>query len=223
MKLNDISKDVISNFSTEKIYEYAYSWASRYDEELKNLLEDKEYSCKVLGIERSPGIKKRRKDISKWSELKDNVEYMYDNVFLEKHQTYPYQVINNSQDIAKILKLYIEQYYNPDDDKETWFNRIKDLSEKIGYAREVKEFKNNPGKYSAHVGDVSTVIRVALTGRTNTPDLYEIMKVLGKNSILKRFVKALDEIKLDENSVKKNPDIDLSKEQKKQNDDMERE
>ena len=68
-----------------------------------------------------------------------------------------------------------------------WFDKLKDLAEEFGYAREVKEFKANPDKYEAHVGDVSTLIRIAVTGRTNTPDLYEIMKVLGKDRVIERL------------------------------------
>ena len=90
-----------------------------------------------------------------------------------------------------ILKLYIEKYYNEKDDKQTWFDRIKELAGELGYAKEVKEYKANPDAYKAHVGDVSTVIRVALTGRTNTPDMYEIMQVLGKESVIKRLESAI--------------------------------
>ena len=110
------------------------------------------------------------------------------NLYVE--QDYPYQVINEKEDINKILDLYIEKYYVPEDDKQTWFNKIKELAVEMGYAGEVKEYKANPDKYKAHVGDVSTVLRVALTGRTNTPDMYESMGVLGKTSIAKRFEKA---------------------------------
>ena len=74
------------------------------------------------------------------------------------------------------------------------FDKIKELAGEMGYAKEVKEFKENPDKYKAHVGDVSTVLRVALTGRTNTPDMYEIMQVLGKESIIKRFEKAKEQL-----------------------------
>ena len=90
------------------------------------------------------------------------------------------------------LKLYIEEYFDENDDKQAWFDKIKELAGKLGYAKEVKEFKENPDKYKAHVGDVSTVLRVALTARTNTPDMYEIMKVLGKDVIEKRFKKAIE-------------------------------
>ena len=77
--------------------------------------------------------------------------------------------------------------YDYNDDKQVWFDKIKDVAEKLGYAREVKEYKANPENWPGHVGDVSTVIRVVLTGRRNTPDMYEIMQVLGKDEIEKRF------------------------------------
>ena len=188
VKLQDVSKIVISKMTAEEVYEKALDWANRHDEELSKMLEDKEYSLKVLGIER--GNTKPRKDIAKWSDVKENINYMYDDKFLNEEQEYPYQVINDQNDINKILDLYIEKYYNPEDDKQTWFNKIKELAGEMGYAEEVKEFKANPGMHKAHVGDVSTVLRIALTGRTNTPDMYEIMAVLGKTSMQKRFEKA---------------------------------
>ena len=114
---------------------------------------------------------------------------MYNELFDKNQDEYPFQVINDKETIKKILKLYVEKYYNENDDKQTWFDKIKELSGEMGYAKEVKEFKANPGMYAAHVGDVSTVLRVALTKRTNTPDLYEIMQVLGKDEIVRRFSK----------------------------------
>ena len=190
VKLGDVSKIVISRYSAEEVYDKSLRWAKKHDDELAKMLENKEYSLKVLGIER--GNAKPRKDIAKWSDVKENIIYMYDEKFFENPIEYPYQVISDKNDIKKILKLYIEKYYNENDDKQTWFDKIKELSGEMGYAKEVKEFKANPGMYKAHVGDVSTVIRVALTGRTNTPDMYEIMKVLRKNSVIKRIEKAIE-------------------------------
>ena len=156
----------------------------------KRILEnDKEYALKVFGIER--GNKKPRKDIAKWLDVRENISYMYDEMFDSQKQTYDYQVINDKEEINKILNLYINEYYGENDDKQTWFDKIKELSGRLGYAKEVKEFKENPDKYKAHVGDVSTVLRVALTARTNTPDMYEIMKILGKDRIKARFEKAI--------------------------------
>ena len=192
VKLYDVGKLAISRMTTEEVYEKSYKWAKKHDEELVKMLDDKEYSLKVFGIER--GNKKPRKDIAKWSDVKENIEYMYDEKFMNKNQEYPYQVIQDKEEIKKILNLYLEKYYDEKDDKQAWFDKIKELSGEMGYAKEVKEFKENPGKYKAHVGDVSTVLRVALTGRTNTPDMYEIMQILGKESIQKRFEKAIKEL-----------------------------
>lgn len=187
VKLLDVSKNVISKFTAEKIYNEALRWAQRYDKELEKMFtENKEYAIRILNIER--GGNKPRKDISKWSEIKYSIEYMYDDIF-EKNTKYEFQKITGKEEIESILKRYIKNHFNIDDDKQTWFNKMKDLAEEEGYAREVKEYKAEPEKYKGHVGDISTVIRVALTGRCNTPDLYEIMQILGKNSILKRIDK----------------------------------
>ena len=185
IKLLDVSKTIISKYTAEKVYEESLKWAEEYDKELADILADKEYALKVFGIER--GNQKPRKDIAKWSDVKENISYMYDTEIKE----YPYQVINEKEDIEKILKAY---KFNPADDKQAWFDNIKKLAGDLGYAAEVKEFKANPGMYKAHVGDVSTVLRVALTGRTNTPDMYEIMQVLGEEKVQKRFEEAISKL-----------------------------
>ena len=186
VKLLDVSKTIISKYSAEKVYEEALKWANEYDEGLVKLLDNKEYALKVFGIER--GNKKPRKDIAKWSDVKEAISYMYDAEISE----YPYQVINEKEDIEKILKTY---KFNPADDKQAWFDGIKKLAGDLGYAAEVKAFKENPGAFKAHVGDVSTVLRVALTGRTNTPDMYEIMQVLGAEKVNARFEQAISKLK----------------------------
>lgn len=189
VKLLDVGKTVISRMTAEKVYEETFHWAQKHDQELVEMLKDREYALKVFGIER--GNKKPRKDISKWSEVKENIDYMYDEKFYRKVQEYPYQIIKDKEEIKKILTLYLEKYYNDVNDKQTWFDNIKELAGEMGYAKEVKEFKENPDQYKAHVGDVSTVLRVALTARTNTPDMYEIMQILGKERIAKRFEKSM--------------------------------
>ena len=113
---------------------------------------------------------------------------MYNDVF-DKNTNYEFQKISDMNEIKTILKKYVEKYFDINYDKQTWFDKIKDLSEEMGYAREVKQYKQEPDKYKGHVGDISTVIRVALTGRCNTPDLYEIMQILGKETIITRINK----------------------------------
>lgn len=188
VKLLDISKNLISVMNKDEVYNNTISWAKIYDKELAKILEsNSEYAKSIFNIERE--TQKPRKDIAKWSDVKENVEYMYEELFNAKE--YIFQKINEKDDITKILNLYIEKYYDENDDKNTWFNKIKDLSEEIGYAREVKEFKKNPDAYKGHVGDISTVLRVALTARQNTPDMYEIMKLLGKETIKQRFERCI--------------------------------
>ncbi len=185
VKLLDVSKNVISKFTAEKVYDETLRWAKQYDTELMKLLEEnKEYSIRVLNIER--GNVKPRKDIAKWSEVKNSIEYMYDEIF-KNNKEYEFQKITDKEEIKNILSKYIEKHFDINDDKQTWFNKMKDLAEEMGYAREVKEYKQEPDKYKGHVGDISTVIRVALTGRCNTPDLYEIMQILGKERIYSRM------------------------------------
>ena len=184
VKMLDVSKNVISRYTAEEVYDASLVWAKEYDEELTAMLADKEYALKVLGIER--GNQKPRKDIAKWSDVKNTIYYMYSNKF-DKNGEFEYQKITDKDEIDNIVKTYFEKYYNPADDKQAWFDKMKDLAEEMGYCREVKEYKANPENYKGHVGDISTLIRIAVTGRTNTPDLYEIMQVLGKDRVIERL------------------------------------
>ena len=184
VKMLDVSKNVISRYTAEEVYDASLVWAKEYDEELTAMLADKEYALKVLGIER--GNQKPRKDIAKWSDVKNTIYYMYSDKF-DKNGEFEYQKITDKDEIDNIVKTYFEKYYNPADDKQAWFDKMKDLAEEMGYCREVKEYKANPDAYKGHVGDISTVIRVKLTGRCNTPDLYEIMQVLGLDEIKNRI------------------------------------
>lgn len=186
VKLLDVAKGVISKFTAQEVYDFSYAWAERFDPELKEMLDNKEYSLKVLGIER--GNVKPRKDIAKWSDVKDIIYYMYPEKFA-KNTEFEYQKITDPEEIKTIVSEYVNNYFDINDDKQTWFSRMKDLSEKLGYAREVKEYKAEPEKYKGHVGDISTVIRVTLTGRANTPDLYEIIQVLGEEEVKSRLSK----------------------------------
>ena len=112
---------------------------------------------------------------------------MYDELFDKEEKNYEFSNITDKDEILKIMKTYIEKYYDEADEQQTWFEKIKDLSKELGYAREVKEYKANPDNYKGHVGDISMVIRVALTTKAMTPNLYDIMKLFGRDRILKRI------------------------------------
>ena len=184
-KLYNISKNYISYLKATEVYDRTLAWASEYDKEFAELLiKYKDYSINLFNIEREQ--KKPRKDYSCFSMIKSQIWYMYDELYTDIKE-YEFGTINNKEEIDNILKLYMDKYFDINDDKDTWFNKMKDLAEELGYAREVKDYKNNPDDYKGHVGDISMVLRVALTSRSMTPDLYEIMKLLGYDRIKKRY------------------------------------
>lgn len=185
-KLGDVSKNVISVMKAETVFEKALAWAKDYDPQLYALLSrDKVRSTAILDIDR--GGKKPRKDIAKWDEVKDYVSYFFDELFTVSMAELP---DNITPDLAKdVLDAYTAAF-NPADDKQQWFDRIKDLCAPLGCTPNVKEYKQNPDAFKGHVGDVSTVIRVALTGRRNTPDLYAITAILGEDTVRARLQKA---------------------------------
>lgn len=184
VKLNDICKNKIGSYTAQRVYDLATEWAKTYDDELYNLLTaNPKYSVTMFGFDRNPD--KPRKDIGKWSEVRQAFSFMFDELFDGK-----YDEIDgvSKDDIASILDAY-PQMYDENADSSAWFDTLKDLSEKLGFAREVKEYKKNPDAYKGHVGSVSNVLRVAVTGRTKSPDLYSIMKALGKDRVIERIKK----------------------------------
>ncbi len=186
VKLNDVSKNVISVMPAETVLEKTLAWAKEYNLEFYQLLSaDTEKAKAILQIDR--GNKKPRKDIAKWSDVPAYAAYFYNELYTADY-TLPANIA--PADAAAILKAYRE-VYNPADDKDAWFQRMKDLCEPLGFTPNVKEYKANPEAYKGHVGDVSTVIRVAATSRTNTPDLYYILQILGKEEVLHRLDQAI--------------------------------
>lgn len=186
-KLNNISKNIISKMDRETLFKNAYAWSKKYSEELKNMIEkDPEYFKQIINIEREQ--KKPRKDYETYGSIPNEIWYMYDELF-EKNQTYDFQKIVDKSEIAKILKTYMDKYYQETDDKDTWFQKIKELTTELGYCADMKLYRENPDGYKGSVADISTVIRVASTTRSMTPDLYEILRLLGKERIEKRFQK----------------------------------
>ena len=187
VKLTDVSKNIISTMKKEEAVSLSYEWAKKYNEKLAKLYEkDMDYITEVLNIDREN--KKPRKDIAKWSDIESYVSYMYDELF-----TPCYELCGNAdKELAKgVLSRYID-IVNVNDTKDEWFDRMKSMCGDLGCTANVKEYKQNPEAYKGHVGDISTVIRVALTGRTNTPDLYSITALLGQERVKARLQKALD-------------------------------
>ncbi len=190
IKLNDVSKNVISVMTAEQVYDNVCEWAKVYDEEFYNIFTaDPEFSKAVVNIDRENP--KPRKDIAKWNEVKDYVSYLYNALYAPDY-TMPENIAK--EDAVAILAKYAETF-SLADDKDTWFAKIKEMCEPLGFTPNVKEFKKNPEAFKGHVGDISTVIRIALTSRKNTPDLYSIMQLLGEDEIKARLAKAIDSLK----------------------------
>lgn len=182
IKLNDISKNVISVMNADTVYSYIAEWAQKYDSDFYEVFtKNPQRSRDMVNIDRENP--KPRKDIAKWSEVKDYFSYLFDEYYTPDF-TLPENI--SPEDAKAILKSYLE-VYSADDDKDVWFSKIKDLCEPLGFTPNVKEFKKNPELFKGHVGDVSTVIRLAVTSRKNTPDLCSIMKLLGRDKVAQRI------------------------------------
>lgn len=189
VKLNDVSKNVISVMNAQTVYDYISAWSEKYDEDFFKVFTAKpEKSKAMVNIDReSP---KPRKDIAKWSEVKEYFSYMFDEYYQPSFEL-PENI--KKEDAKAILENYLK-VYNAEDDKDIWFSKIKDLCEPLGFTPNVKEFKKNPELFKGHVGDVSTVIRLAVTSRKNTPDLCSIMQLLGENIVSERINKVINEL-----------------------------
>ena len=173
-KLEDVSKNVISRMTAGDVYAQALVWAREYDPALAELLgQDEAYAVAMFAIDR--GGKKPRKDIARWNQVREAFSYFYDELF-ECPMT----------DAPEILQAYLA-VYSAQDDKDTWFAKIKGICEPLGYCPDVKAYKADPAPWKGHVGDVSGVIRQAVTGRANTPDLWAVMRVLGARRVKKRL------------------------------------
>ena len=183
-KLFNISKNYISRMTSQELYDKSLPWMEEYDKELFELMKKySDYTKAIFNIER--GGEKPRKDYASFSDIRGGIWYMYDELF--KDVNYEYQKVTDIDEIKKILNLYFNEYYDINDDKDTWFSKMKEMTEKLGYASNMKDYKKNPENYKGNVADISTVIRVSITSRSQTPDLYEILKLLGIDRIKTRI------------------------------------
>lgn len=187
-KLDNISKNYISKMTAIDLYTELCKWTKKFDPEFHKLIrKNKAYTVNILNIER--GNKNPRKDFTCYSEIKENIWYMFDELFNTGKCTYDWQNIRDIQEIKEILELYLGQYYDINDDKDTWWEKVKSLCNNLGYASSIKEYNTNPQKYKGNISDISNVIRVAVTSQSRTPDLYEILQVMGIDRTKRRFKK----------------------------------
>lgn len=184
-KLYDISKNVISRMNAEEAYASSILWSEKYDEAWHTLFTaDPEKAVAILSIGR--GGEKPRKDIGTWKELPAYAGFFFDETFAPD---YAPLAGFDKDDVKKVFETY-PSLWDAEDDQQTWFNRIKELAVSMGYAPDTKTWKKNKESYKGHAGDISMMLRVAVTGRTNSPDLCEVMKTLGAEKVKERLDKA---------------------------------
>ncbi len=183
-KLDNISKNYISKLKATEVFDMLDKWSLEYDKEFNELINKyKDYTINILNIEREQ--KKPRKDYASMCDVRPAIWYMYDELY--NPENYEWGKISNKKEIKEILDKYFNEYFDENDDKDTWFNKVKDLTDSLdGYTSNMKEYKENPDNYKGNVADVSTVIRVAVTSKSQTPDLYELLKLLGKDRVMNR-------------------------------------
>ncbi len=188
IKLNDISKNYISTLDADEVYERTLAWASDFAPEFASLLKEKsDYAHQIFSIER--GGEKPRKDIAKWQDTIDYTRY-----FFESPTEFEWAENIEAAAVIEILETY-KTVYDKSETQDEWFPKVRDMAEGLGYAKAPKLFKKDPDAFRGHVGDVATAIRVAVTGRRNTPDLYQIMQALGYDEVIARIDKAIETLR----------------------------
>jgi glutamyl-tRNA synthetase len=186
-KLNNISKDVLIKIPSEENYGFMVEWAEGHKTEIAGLLKsNKDSVIKLLSVGRSGD--KPRKDLMYCEQIFEFISYFFDEYF-NISDKYPENI--NGEEAKKLLKSYLETY-NHSDDQNQWFEKIRTLSQENGYAAKPKDYKKNPELYKGHVGDVSSVIRIAIVGRATSPDVWELQQIMGEAKVRNRIGKAIN-------------------------------
>ncbi len=193
-KLIDVSKNVISKMDAETVYEKVSEWTKQYDPEFYlYFTANPDYTKEILSIGR--GGKKPRKDIAVWSGVKEYMGFFFDKYFVPA-ESFPENLAK--EDIVAVLSKYVS-IFDPVDDQNTWFDKIKVLAGDLGFASEMKDYKQNPDAYKGSVADIAMILRIAVTGKTMSPDTYSVMRILGAEKVVSRILAALDIVRKGEN------------------------
>ena len=183
-KLDNISKNYLSRLKASEVFDMLDKWTKEYDIEFNKLInKDSKYTTDILNIEREQ--KKPRKDYACLSEIKNSIWYMFDELFTKPE--YEFDDGTNLDEVLSIVNTYFDKYYDENDDKDTWFSKMQQMADDLGYCSNVKLYKENPSNYKGSIVDVSNAIRITITSKKTTPDLYVILKLLSKERIIKRI------------------------------------
>lgn len=189
VKLGDVSKNVVSQMTTDDVYAGLYGWAKKFDSEFAEVLDaSPEYAKSIISIGR--GGKKPRKDYGTWVELKEYMQLFYDKYFAIV-DSYPEGT--DVSDVIKTLESYLKAF-DLADDQSVWFDKIKAIATELGYASDMKEYKANPDSFKGSVADISMFLRVAVTGKLNSPDMFTVMQILGEEKVKTRINNMLKEL-----------------------------
>ena len=180
-KLTDVSKNVISKMTAEAVYEELTAWAQEFDPDFAaKLTADPAFTTAILAIGR--GGKKPRKDIAVWKEAKEYMGFFYD----EYLQSPEFNEKFSNETVKQVLSKFLEKF-DIHDDATIWFDKVKAITEEMGFTTDMKAYKADPNAFPGTVADVSTFIRQAVTGKTNSPDLYTVMQILGEGRTVARI------------------------------------
>ncbi len=185
-KLTSISQEVISSYSPAETFAQAVAWCKKFDQPLAAALEgNTDLALQIFTIERDE--KQGRKDITKWSDLRPAIGYFFDPIFETIAIDWEVGLAGVVRGDAPALVNSFLEHYDPQDTKEQWFEKLKMVAKDHGYADNVKEYKNAPNAFKGHVGDIAKLFRVALVGKNQSPDLSEVMRVMGNERVIKRL------------------------------------
>lgn len=192
-KVSFICKEVLSRMSAKEISEKAYEWSKKYDRELQGLIErDFDYFVSIMNIEREK--ENPRKDYEKYGDIKETIKFFYDDYYNEMlKEDLPWNSNITSEDVKNVLKTFVAKN-NMDLDEENWFANLKVIASECGFAANVKEYKKNKDAFKGHIGDVAEIIRIAVTTRKQTPNLYFILKILGVKGYTERINKVINKL-----------------------------
>lgn len=200
-KLNDLSKEVIAKMSGEEVLNNVLEWSKDYNKDFYDLINsDLEYARKVFGLERDNATK-IRKDIYKWEDVEPTFRYFFKENYSKELEENGYLIKTLPEEketlTLDIIKKSLEAYkeaYNENDTKDEWFARMKEVAEELGFCTNMKEYKAEPEKYVGSIADFSSIVRMAVTNRKNTPDIYSIMQLLGKDITISRMQDTIDNL-----------------------------
>ncbi len=179
-KLNDISKDVLLRIPASELYDFLKGWAEEFKPEIMHIFEDRAYLERILDLGRNEA--KPRKDHIYAQQMIEFISYFFDDMFKIEDE----MPAEAAADVPAILAAYLETY-DHNDDQSQWFEKIRTITAEMGYAVKPKDFKKHPEEYKGHVGHVSTAIRIALMGRSQSPDVWEIQQILGEERTRERI------------------------------------